>query len=80
MTDELFTLTEVADRLKVPVSTARKLVVAGTVRGLKVGRRWRVMESDLDAYLGQQRKATTPRATTDITTLPAFPKQRVFGR
>lgn len=53
--DDVLTLVELAERLKIPVSTARKLVVSRKVRGLKVGNRWRVMASDVTAYLDHQR-------------------------
>jgi excisionase family DNA binding protein len=53
--DNVLTLPEVAAHLKLPVKTTRKFVVAGTIRGFKVGRQWRVRESDLEAYIDHQR-------------------------
>jgi excisionase family DNA binding protein len=53
--EEVLTLAEVAAHLKLPVKTTRKFVVAGTIRGFKVGRQWRVRESDLQAYIDHQR-------------------------
>lgn len=77
--DDLLTIVELASRLKVPVATARKLVVSGTVRGFKVGNRWRVVTSDLSAYIDHQRAKTMRYAPVDVTRLPGFPKKRVFG-
>jgi excisionase family DNA binding protein len=58
--DALLTVVDVARRLKIPVSTARQLVARSEIRGFKVGRNWRVLESELIAYIDAQRyKART---------------------
>ena len=48
---KLFTLSEVADLLRVSPRTVRRLVAAGQIRVVKVGRRSLVTERELDAYV-----------------------------
>lgn len=63
---QLLTLAQVADRLNVSLSTARRLV-KGLEHGpklpaLKVGRVWRVRPADLDAWVEKQKRPTTAEA------------------
>lgn len=71
--DPVLTLVEIAERLKVPVSTARKMVASSVLRGLKLGNHWRVFESDLVAYLQHQR-AKTEKSRPHL--LPPVKKRR----
>ncbi|MGA7730348.1 MAG: helix-turn-helix domain-containing protein [Chloroflexia bacterium] len=48
---ELLTVDEVAKVLRVSVFTVRQLLKAGKLRGVKVGRQWRVRQTELDKYL-----------------------------
>jgi excisionase family DNA binding protein len=48
----LLTLDEVADRLKVSRRTVSRIVKAGQIRPIQVGRHPRVTERELDAYVG----------------------------
>lgn len=51
--DELLTVPEVAERLRVSTETVRrKLVVGRELRGVRVGRMWRVFASSVRALLG----------------------------
>ncbi len=49
--DEILTLQEMAELLKLPRSTAYKLVQERAIPGKKVGRHWRFVRSDLLAFL-----------------------------
>jgi excisionase family DNA binding protein len=49
--EELFTVLEVADRLKVPQRTVKRRMVSGQLHGLKAGRKWRVTPSAIKAFL-----------------------------
>jgi excisionase family DNA binding protein len=49
--EELFTVVEVADRLKVPPRTVKRWLVSGQLRGLKAGRKWRVRADAIEAFL-----------------------------
>jgi len=48
---ELFTISEVADKLRVSVRTVRRLVASGQLRVVRVGRRPLVTSRELEAYL-----------------------------
>jgi len=49
--DQLLTLQQVADRLQVSISTVRRLVDAGELRAVRIGRNLRVRPEDLAAYI-----------------------------
>jgi excisionase family DNA binding protein len=49
--EELFTVVEVADRLKVPQRTVKRWLVSGQLHGLKAGREWRVRPSAIEQFL-----------------------------
>lgn len=50
--EELLTLAEAAEALRVSQATVRRLIDAGELRGVRVGRLWRVPKAALEAYLG----------------------------
>lgn len=54
MTDQLLTLRQVADRLQVSMSTVRRLVDAGKLKTVRIGRSHRVRPEDLDTYIEGQ--------------------------
>lgn len=49
--DQLLTLQQVADRLQVSISTVRRLIDAGELRTVRIGRNLRVRPEDLRAYI-----------------------------
>lgn len=49
--EELFTVVEVSERLKVPQRTVKRWLLSGQLRGLKAGRKWRVKPSTIEAFL-----------------------------
>ena len=49
--DEIYTVGEVAEMLKVSTATVRKLVKDGDLRILKVGSRWRIPESSIRKFV-----------------------------
>jgi len=51
--DEVLTTEEVAQFLKIDKQTVRELLRLRKLPGLKVGRDWRVLRSELDAWLRQ---------------------------
>jgi excisionase family DNA binding protein len=56
MTDDQFLTTEeVLDYLQVNLRTVYRLIKAGKLPAVRVGRQWRVRRSDLDAWLEAQR-------------------------
>lgn len=51
MVEQVYTAEEVAAILKATPQTVRRYLVAGKLGGFKVGRDWRVTESDLEAFI-----------------------------
>jgi excisionase family DNA binding protein len=49
--EELLTLAEAAEALRVSQATVRRLIDAGELRGVRVGRLWRVPKPAVEAYL-----------------------------
>jgi excisionase family DNA binding protein len=70
MIDESFLTTEeVLDYLQVNLRTVYRLIKAGKIPAVRVGRQWRFRKRDIDAWLESQRArgarpAATPRAAT----------------
>jgi excisionase family DNA binding protein len=57
--DELLTVAEIADALKLNQQTVRNIIDRGELPALRVGeRRVRVLRSDLDAFLTERRRIT----------------------
>lgn len=54
--DQLLTLQQVADRLQVSMSTVRRLVDAGKLKTVRIGRNLRVRPEDLAAYIEDAKK------------------------
>ncbi len=51
-TPDVMTLNEVAEYLRIPRSTAYKLVQEGRIPGQKVGRQWRFRRAFVEKWLG----------------------------
>lgn len=49
--EKLLTPEEAADKLAVSVKTLKDWLRAGKLKGVKVGRLWRVRESDLEQFI-----------------------------
>ena len=54
-TDAPMSVTELADYLKVSKQQVRKMIVNKEIKSIKVGREYRVMESDVRDWLDKQR-------------------------
>jgi excisionase family DNA binding protein len=70
--DEILTLQEVADLLKVGVKTAYTFAQDGRLPGFKVGQQWRFKLVDIDKWIDAQKAAQkkpspTKRATKTAT-------------
>lgn len=58
MEDERFyTIKEVAELLKVSDGAVRKWLKSGKLKGIKLGRIWRIKKSDLEEFLNEKRGA-----------------------
>ena len=63
MIDEAFLTTEeVLDYLHVNLRTVYRLIKAGKIPAVRVGRQWRFRKSDIDAWLQSQQAAAIPPA------------------
>lgn len=49
--EQLMTPDEVAERLSISAQTVRGYIRTGRIRAIKVGRLWRVRDSDLQEYM-----------------------------
>jgi excisionase family DNA binding protein len=78
-TDEVFLTTEeVLEYLQVNLRTVYRLIKAGKIPAVRVGRQWRFRKRDIDAWLDSQR----PRSDRPAASAPAVPvrnaRQRVL--
>src|SRR5690349_23465108 len=67
MIDETFLTTEeVLEYLQVNLRTVYRLIKAGKIPAVRVGRQWRFRKSDIDGWLDSQRPRATsaPKAVT----------------
>ena len=55
MSDEILTLKEVADYLKLAEKTAYRLAAEGKLPGFKVGGSWRFKSEDILAWIEEQK-------------------------
>lgn len=55
MSDEILTLKEVAQYLKLAEKTAYRLAAEGKLPGFKVGGSWRFRRQELEAWIASQR-------------------------
>lgn len=55
MTDGMLTVRQIAERLGVSKMTVYRLIHAGDIPGIQVGRSYRVSVRDFDDYLGRVR-------------------------
>lgn len=56
MTDQILTLKEVAEYLKLAEKTAYKLAAEGKLPGFKVGGSWRFKTEDIDRWIEEQKR------------------------
>lgn len=52
---DILNIKEVADFLRIPVSTIYKLAQDGKVPAIKVGKHWRFLKKDLESLFEQKR-------------------------
>jgi putative molybdopterin biosynthesis protein len=57
MVDEVMTIPEVADHLKVTRQTVHKLMKDGKIKAFKIGRSTRILRSELDKFIEERMNA-----------------------
>ena len=77
MDESFLTTEEVLDYLQVNLRTVYRLIKAGKIPAVRVGRQWRFRKRDIDAWLESQRPRTAARGRRPAATRPATP---VAGR
>lgn len=55
--DKYLTVSEVAENLKIPVATIRDWLRRGHLKGVRLGRHWRVKEIDFKSFIKEQEVA-----------------------
>lgn len=71
MIDETFLTTEeVLAYLQVNLRTVYRLIKAGKIPAVRVGRQWRFRKTDIDAWLNSQQTRPIPAAAAPEATLP----------
>ena len=74
MIDETFLTTdEVLEYLQVNLRTVYRLIKAGKIPAVRVGRQWRFRKGDLDAWLESQRARTARSAQALSSSSPSAP-------
>jgi excisionase family DNA binding protein len=77
--DEVFLTTEeVLEYLQVNLRTVYRLIKAGKIPAVRVGRQWRFRKRDIDAWLDSQRARGTTVITGEPATSPRPIRQRVL--
>lgn len=56
--DDIMTIKELADYLKIAEKTAYRFVSEGKIPGFKVGSAWRFKKTEIDAWIKRQSEST----------------------
>src|ERR1041385_5596800 len=73
MMDESFLTTEeVLEYLQVNLRTVYRLIKAGKIPAVRVGRQWRVRKRDIDAWLDTQRPPMQQAVAPTVPTAPVI--------
>lgn len=54
----LFTIEELCEKLQVSKNTAYSLLNSKKIKGLKVGRNWRILQESIEEYITEQMNKT----------------------
>jgi excisionase family DNA binding protein len=77
MVDEAFLTTEdVLDYLQINLRTVYRLIKAGRIPAVRVGRQWRFRKRDIDLWLESQRTQQRPQPAAAGTSAPSHPRMR----
>ena len=78
MREGFLTTEEVLDYLQVNLRTVYRLIKAGKIPAVRVGRQWRFRKTDLDAWLESQRPRSMPSAAPRSRTSAIVERPRVL--
>ncbi|MCF0093073.1 helix-turn-helix domain-containing protein [Micromonospora sp. MH99] len=68
MTEEMYSVEQVADRLGLHVRTVRGYIRSGRLRAVRIGKQYRIAASDLDALTGRP-PAPTVAAQAEVSSI-----------
>ena len=68
MDESFLTTEEVLEYLQVNLRTVYRLIKAGKIPAVRVGRQWRFRKSDIDAWLANQQASVSPVSPTPTAT------------
>lgn len=74
MTNDLYSLEEVADRLGLHVRTVRAYVRDGRLKAVRIGKQYRVAATDLEALTGALPKRSRHSEASCIVEIDALPR------
>ena len=78
MNESFLTTEEVLDYLQVNLRTVYRLIKAGKIPAVRVGRQWRFRKRDIDAWLESQRPRSVRPASSSRTPAPPSGRARVL--
>ena len=82
MDESFLTTEEVIEYLQVNLRTVYRLIKAGKIPAVRVGRQWRFRKSDIDTWLASQQTATNPAPVVatpaEEPAAPGQPRPRVL--
>ena len=73
MSEELYTVEQTAERLKLHAKTVLRAIREGRLRATRVGKSYRILRSDLEAFAGVPARAASPGGEAWITTIVDVP-------
>ena len=76
--EPFLTTDQVLDYLQVNLRTVYRLIKAGQIPAVRVGRQWRFRKSDIDAWLGTQAVSRPPVAEDHTATFTATGRPKVL--
>ena len=76
--DAFLTTEEVLEYLQVNLRTVYRLIKAGKIPAVRVGRQWRFRKRDIDAWLETQRPRSSRRSTAARHAVPPAGRPRVL--
>ncbi|MGW4499766.1 helix-turn-helix domain-containing protein [Micromonospora sp. NPDC004336] len=69
MSEEMYSVEQVAERLGLHVRTVRGYIRTGRLRAVRIGKQYRIARADLDALTGRPRSARPAAATVEVSSI-----------
>ncbi|MEU7970964.1 helix-turn-helix domain-containing protein [Micromonospora sp. NPDC049089] len=69
MTEEMYSVEQVADRLNLHVRTVRGYIRSGRLRAVRIGKQYRIAAGDLDALTGQAPTVSSVARQAEVSSI-----------